>query len=206
MLKKKKLHLGCGKNFRPGFINCDIQEYPGVDKVMDCSNLSCFSDDSVELIYTNAFFEHLYFYQQMPFLDHCFRIMNNDGVLIILGIPDFEEIARCYIEKSPMPAFFGDHFGLYCAYRLTHGDCECGESVSIPQMHKMIFDKAELNTLFSLSKFKNFQIFGYTFRKEKYPLALGVVARKNLPFKDNEVKNILRPFDSIFDNLEHSNI
>ncbi len=197
-----KLNLGCGKNIRPDFINCDIQKYPGVNKVMDCSDLSVFIKDSAELIFSHAFFEHLYLNQQIFFLNHCFRILNNKGVLILLGIPNFDEIARCYLEKRSMTSPFGGTFDLYQAYRLTHGDYEKNKTISIPQMHKTIFDKKALETLFSLSKFKYFKIFSYNFYKEKYSLGLGVVARKDSDFKPNEIKIILTPFASIFDNLE----
>jgi len=37
-----KLNLGCGRLIKTGYTNCDIQKYPGVDKVFDCSSLASF--------------------------------------------------------------------------------------------------------------------------------------------------------------------
>jgi len=197
-----KLHLGCGENILPDFLNCDIQEYPGVGKVMDCSDLSSFKENSIESIFNSAFFEHLWLNQQLPFLNGCHRVLKDDGVLIMLGVPDFEQIARCYLEKSPILSPYEGIFDLYCAYRLTHGDCESSDDVSIPQMHKTIFDKGSLKKLFELTKFKHFKVFSYTFSGEQQPLALGVIARKDRDFKPDEPKTILKRFSYIFDNLD----
>lgn len=201
--KELKLNLGCGKFPMRGFINCDIQKYPGVDKVMECDNLQAFFDNSVDVIYAHSFFEHLYIAQQKGFLDHCFRVLKKEGILIILGIPNFEEIARCYLEKRPGIEPFGGIFNLYQAYRLTHGECESDEGVSIPQMHKTIFDKDSLNNLFSSSDFPHYRICQYKFQKEQYPLTLGVVANKSLDIQNVKLRSILSPFDSLITDLEY---
>ena len=39
-----KLNLGCGEDIREGFINVDIREMPGVDKIVDLENDFPFKD------------------------------------------------------------------------------------------------------------------------------------------------------------------
>ena len=201
--RELKLNLGCGKFPKQGYTNCDIQEYPGVDKVMDCRDLSSFFDNSVVEIINQSFFEHLYIEQQGDFLKHCFRVLQKEGTLCMLGIPDFEETARCYLEKRPIGKPFGGAFDLYQAYRLTHGDYESVEGVSIPQMHKTLFDTDMLNTLFSMSEFSEYRIFRYKFQDEKYPLTLGVVASKGLEITNEKLESVLSPFNSIITDLEY---
>ncbi len=148
-------------------------------------------------------FEHLYIEQQGDFLKHCFRVLQKEGTLCMLGIPDFEETARCYLEKRPIGKPFGGAFDLYQAYRLTHGDYESVEGVSIPQMHKTLFDTDMLNTLFSMSEFSEYRIFRYKFQDEKYPITLGVVASKGLEITNEKLESVLSPFNSIITDLEY---
>jgi len=201
-----KLNLGCGKFPIHEFINCDIQKYPGVDKVMDCQNLTCFSDNCAELIFNSSFFEHLYIAQHASFLEHCFRVLRKGGALIMLGIPDFEETARCYLAKKAGLRPFGGTFDLYQAYRLTHGDFESEEGSSVPQMHKTLFDKDTLNAIFATSNFPHYRVFRYKFQDEQYPLSLGVVASKGVKISDEQLEWRLKPFDSIITDLQYNQL
>lgn len=179
-----KLHLGCGEKHINGMINCDCRKTSATDMVMDCSNISKFDDNSISLIFSNAFFEHLFKNQQLPLLKDCYRILEKEGLLIILGIPNFEIIARQYINKGK--GIIGSRFDLYNVYRYTHGNPELALDSWLGQLHKSLFDKEYLRSLLISSNFKYFYLFNYCYPMECIPLNLGVVAIK----EHNEKKTI----------------
>lgn len=198
-----KLNLGCGKDYKKGFVNCDTVKGIGADVEMDCVDLSRFKDGSVDLIFCHSFFEHLYKYQQVPFLKDCRRILNDKGVLVILGISDFVKVAKCFINNIPAQPTFGNGFSLYQAYRLTHGDCEDGKTANIPQMHKGLFDLGYLDRLFNVCSWQNRFIFRYNFPGENYEISLGIVAFKNPSPVKKSLKDILFEFKSYIDDLDN---
>jgi len=196
-----KLNLGCGRLIKTGYINCDIQKYPGVDKVFDCSSLAPFRNNSVDLIFCHSFFEHLYIYQQEAFLQDCKRVLSESGRLIILGIPDFEMVCKLYLGKFEGQPPFRGTFGLYQAYRLTHGDYEEKGRAVIPQAHKTLFDKEYLSKIFKHVFSENCYRFSYNFPTEQFQVALGVVAFKNKPPADLSLVEILSEFSDYIDHL-----
>lgn len=204
LLKKQnnRLHLGCGKDIIKGMINCDIQSLWGVDYVMDCSNLTQIKDKSVSLIFAHSFFEHLYLYQQDPFLQQCRRVLNDNGVMVLLGIPDFEKVAELYVKKADAVKPFEGEFSLYQVYRLTHGDYEEEKKASIPQLHKTLFDKVLISELLEMSGFADYSIFNYKPPNEQYKLAIGVVVRKKRSIRPKAVKEVLSEFKKYINDFE----
>ena len=195
-----KLHLGCGKNPIKGFVNCDIQDLPGVDKIMDCADLRIFENLSADLIFAHSFFEHLYCYQHSLFLSECKRVMKKEGLLFLLGIPDFEKVCDLYLNKKPGIPPFGGTFNLYQSYRLTHGDYEGEGKASIPQLHKALFDKPSLWALFKTIGFNTVFIFNYTFPKEQYKIPIGIIASKENKIYKDKLISLISPFKDFFDN------
>ena len=56
-LTATRLHIGCGQEAIPGWINIDNRELPGVDRVLDVRQGLPFQDASA--IYAEHFLEHL---------------------------------------------------------------------------------------------------------------------------------------------------
>lgn len=54
-----KLHVGCGKSPRAGFVNIDITPLPGVDVVCDLEQKLPFEDNTFEEIYCSHVLEHI---------------------------------------------------------------------------------------------------------------------------------------------------
>lgn len=54
-----KLNLGCYKDLRPGFVNIDIQDFPGVDLIHDASTLLMYQTDSVDFIVAQHLIEYI---------------------------------------------------------------------------------------------------------------------------------------------------
>ena len=55
-----KLHLGCGNIFIPGFIHIDQNDFEHIDHVNNISDLSMFSEYSVDLIYACHVLEYFH--------------------------------------------------------------------------------------------------------------------------------------------------
>ena len=183
-----RLHLGCGDQHHSGMLNCEYRATSAADVVMDCGNLKRFRDNSSSLIFSNAFFEHLYIRQQIPLLKDCFRVLKEAGVLIFLMIPDFREVAKAYLNRLPGHPGRSEFFDLFQVYRNTHGDPEMEPTYWLEQLHKSLFDKESIQDLLIASGFRNYAIFNYTIPGEKLPVNLGFVAWKSKP--ENIMQNL----------------
>lgn len=74
-----RLHIGCGQQAIPGWINIDNQSLPGVDCVLDVRGGLPYS--GVEAVYAEHFLEHLAFEDALAFLVECRRVLAPDGTL-----------------------------------------------------------------------------------------------------------------------------
>jgi predicted SAM-dependent methyltransferase len=74
-----RLHIGCGQQALPGWINIDNQGLPGVDQVLDVRHGLPFS--GVAAIYAEHFLEHLSLDDGLAFLRECRRVLLPEGVL-----------------------------------------------------------------------------------------------------------------------------
>ncbi len=74
-----RLHIGCGQEAIPGWINIDNQALPGVDRVLDVRRGLPFSD--VAAIYAEHFLEHLALEEGLGFLRACRRALARSGIL-----------------------------------------------------------------------------------------------------------------------------
>lgn len=54
-----KLHLGCGNDYRGGYINCDVSKEVNPDKIVDLGKKLPFKENSVSEIYSRHVFEHV---------------------------------------------------------------------------------------------------------------------------------------------------
>lgn len=74
-----KLHVGCGPQILPGWINVDNQRYPGVDRVLDVTRGLPFTN--LRYIFAEHFIEHLAYDDGLAFMGECRRALAGDGVL-----------------------------------------------------------------------------------------------------------------------------
>lgn len=189
MFNTNRLHVGCGGTLLKGFLNIDRYAKDADLQTDALRALSYFGDESVELIYSNGFLEHM---GRPPvlleFLGECRRVLAKNGVVLHLGIPDFTEVAKCYLErKAGIVDWDGGHFGLENVYRYTHGLPEASESY-MGQLHKDVFDAEKLRRLGSV--FPAATVIKYCYPNEQHPLCLGLVLGK-LPRFDREIIQLL---------------
>jgi predicted SAM-dependent methyltransferase len=90
------LNIGCGACGKPGWINLDFYNLPGVNCIYDCRKGLPFSDSSARFIFTEHFFEHIDYTEEVPlFLSECWRVLEPGGRIRIV-VPDGEEYLRAY--------------------------------------------------------------------------------------------------------------
>lgn len=174
-----KVHVGCGNISLKGFVNLDIRRTKAVDVVYDLCILDLFKGN-VDLLFSHAFFEHLYRMQRGPHLKSAYCALSPEGRICYIGIPDFERVASLYLSKGP--GTDGPVLDLTNAYRYTHGMPEL-----TPQLHKSLFDSRELKNLLVEGGFQSFAIFRYAYTTDANPVPvnLGFYAAKNLVSSDD---------------------
>jgi predicted SAM-dependent methyltransferase len=76
-----KLHLGCGNDYREGFINCDYSAEVKPDKVIDLEKPLDFEDNSVDFVLANHVFEHITHFSELMHELH--RVCKNDARIVV---------------------------------------------------------------------------------------------------------------------------
>jgi hypothetical protein len=170
-----RVHLGCGDDKLPGFVNIDYRLTAAVDVAMDLT-LPTLASGSVALAFSNAFFEHLYRPSRGPHLQRIREALAPDGACCYMGMPYFRNIARLYLERGPGTA--GPVFDLFNVYRYTHGDPEGQPAWWLGQLHKSLFDEDELGALLAQSGFGGHVMFcyGYPGDVNEVPVTMGFYA------------------------------
>lgn len=86
-----RLHLGCGKERREGWVNIDVAEEVKPDIVADVRDLRMFTDESVDEIECCHLFEHFTYADAIDALKEWYRVLKRGGKLC-LELPNF---GRC---------------------------------------------------------------------------------------------------------------
>ncbi len=86
-----KLNLGCGFDYREGWLNLDVDHLEKVDIVHDVNNIPLpFEDDKFEYILCKDILEHV---DLIPVLNDLHRILKKNGILRI-RVPHFTSISN----------------------------------------------------------------------------------------------------------------
>ena len=87
-----KVNLGCGKDYRYGYINTDVVRGIGADMVFDMTKGLPFSDDSIdEMIINNSLTQILKFKDFVKVMNEIWRVCKNDSEIII-RVPNAKHI------------------------------------------------------------------------------------------------------------------
>lgn len=173
-----------------GFVNVEPRLIGKGSRKGHAADLRFAPDGSVDVLFNNAVFEHLYVGQQLRALREWRRVLAPDGAIVCIGIPDFESIVRAYLagKDEPGPATLD----LSDVYRYTHGDPEGGTLVDwakwrpdrhldrapkewLPQLHKSLFDATTLGGLFETAGLIP-TVIRYLHPADTMPLTIGVIA------------------------------
>jgi len=101
-----KLNIGCFfQLFEYNWINIDIldlRRYIKNNYIFKCIDIRRgipYSNNTVDLIYTSHFIEHLTIEECIKFLEECYRVMKNKSVIKI-ATPDLEILINNYINNT----------------------------------------------------------------------------------------------------------
>lgn len=171
----KKLNLGCGDKPIEGYFNVDGYQYIGVDLIDDVIYLSKLAgqENTFDEIYMNAVYEHIDEKRRKFALRRWNELLVSGGKLVIHSIPDFERIAKAYINKEKSFLHEGvfdtrDAFGwIY------------GPDINDPYLrHRDIFDKEKLRKEFESAGFVVHEIKNVCWGNEPIDLNLNAVLLK----------------------------
>lgn len=81
-----KLHLGCGRDIRPGYVNLDLAKIPGIDVVADLETRLPFRDGVFDEVFTSHVLEHVG--DLIPLLGELARVCR-PGAVVRIEVPHF---------------------------------------------------------------------------------------------------------------------
>lgn len=81
-----KIHIGCGRDKRKGYVNCDISPEVNPDKVVNIEETMPFEDNSIEEIIINHTLEHTR--KPIDVLNEFYRICK-DKAIVKIRVPYF---------------------------------------------------------------------------------------------------------------------
>ena len=94
-----KLHLGSGIRSRPGWVNIDGCEQPGLDLRWDLRDPLPVDAGAADLVYSEHVLEHLEFEDAQRLIRDVFRVLSPGG-RVRLGVPDAELYLRAYSRND----------------------------------------------------------------------------------------------------------
>lgn len=91
-----RLNIGCGPNYKDGWVNIDLAEQ--ADLQLDLREPLPFADNSVAIVYSEHFLEHLEYPAEVGrFLLESIRVLQPGGVFSV-GVPDCEWPINSYAQ------------------------------------------------------------------------------------------------------------
>ena len=147
-----KLNIGCGPNRKPGWVNIDLS--PDVDSPLDMREPMPFPDNSVAIVYSEHFFEHLdYPNPAKQFLKECHRILKTGGTFSI-AVPDTEwPLEPCVgpDDKGYFTLVKAKWHPAWCQTRLEHINYHFRQGVE----HRFAYDFETLHNVLAETGFTN---------------------------------------------------
>jgi len=100
-----KLHLGCGKNIKEGYVNIDGFVKGENITNMDILNMT-YPDGSADEILAEHLFEHIPFKDEERLFRECYRLLKSGGKLVV-ETPDMEWLCKQFLEgKDEFTSFY----------------------------------------------------------------------------------------------------
>ncbi len=173
---KVLIHLGCGDQNDPRYINVDSIPFRHAHYVHDVTELPMFRDNFADLVYASHTLEHISYKYSLETVQEWHRVLKPGGTLRI-GVPDFDKIISIYnSEKHNMERIEGPLMG--------------GQNYKY-NFHYAMFNQAHLTNVLEKAGFKDVRVWDpktaeyYTFTDwaskllyDTYPLSLNLEATK----------------------------
>lgn len=96
--KLSYLNLGCGHHFHRDWVNVDFISTGSEVLAHDLRKSFPFPNESFHVVYHSHVLEHFSKNQAKFFLEECYRILKNNGIIRVV-VPDLEQIAKLYLTS-----------------------------------------------------------------------------------------------------------
>lgn len=100
--EKIMLNIGCGTDYKEGWINIDNNSDSNIEKLdlnWDLRNPLPFEDSTVDFVFNEHFIEHLTVEESQKSIKDFMRVLKPGGVMRI-ATPDLEDIFELYNDKK----------------------------------------------------------------------------------------------------------
>ncbi len=173
-----KLHIG-GEQKKEGWKILNIQKKNGVDFIGDISDLSQFSENSVEEIYASHVVEHVEQSKIESTFKGIYRVLKDNGKFYI-SVPDMEVLCRIFISKeAPKSA------KIHTLRMIYGGQIDKYDFHYFGWSYELLKDTVTKVGFKKIEKVKSFGLFDdtsdfapYDNGKESVPISLNVIAYK----------------------------
>jgi SAM-dependent methyltransferase len=91
----RRLNWGCGDDVRPGWINCDVKDAPGLDICCDIRGGLPLADASLDYAVSIHALPEVHYDDLIPVLRELRRVLK-PGASLRLGLPDLERSVAAY--------------------------------------------------------------------------------------------------------------
>jgi predicted SAM-dependent methyltransferase len=152
------VNLGCGKDYRPGYLNVDINLAYRRDLWLDLRHPLPFRDATIDGIFCSHVLEHFPLDQTAALVRECRRVLRPEGVLRV-GVPDVEPAVHAYL-RGDLAYLRGE--GRSSGRRFS-------DHVLDNSNHRLIFDYGFLEELLCEAGFR--QVRRCRFREGSWPLS-----------------------------------
>jgi predicted SAM-dependent methyltransferase len=140
------LHLGCGPNYLPGFLNIDANPQRKVDLWLDVRNGLPFPDGTVTSIYSTHMLEHLYHDELGRLFAECWRVLQPGGGVRFI-VPNLETAITAYLQREN--EWFDDY-----PRRLQSLGGRFANFIFCDGQHRTTFDYGHLRELLEQARFE----------------------------------------------------
>lgn len=152
-----RLHLGCGGNVMPNWVNVDIEARPGVIQ-HDLTRPLPFASGAADFVYSEHFIEHIDFEQGLRLMREVRRVLKPNGVFR-LSTPDMLFLIQQYLKRN-MTEWANVNW-------LPKTPCQMVNGGMRLWGHQFVYDEEELSMQLRAAGFGNVQRVGY--RESRYP-------------------------------------
>lgn len=93
-----KLNIGCGLNYKSGYVNIDSYDNTVADEIMSTQDLR-YENSSVDLIESYQLIEHLGYMNTILTIGECFRVLKNKSSIMIEA-SDIDKTFEIYLKNT----------------------------------------------------------------------------------------------------------
>jgi predicted SAM-dependent methyltransferase len=140
--RHRRVHIGSGDHHLSGWINIDFDPVMNIEVAADLRRDFPLRSDSVDLIHSEDFIEHVDEADGKRALRECYRVLRPGGVMRLLT-PDLRALVQeIYIRRDP------SHLRWCRAYLEAGGPCQAlNMHMRMSGQHRFIYDEEHLTAV-----------------------------------------------------------